>query len=57
MPVQVSNGKMATATKKIEKPNKKSDELKECQEAVVYLLEEMESIKEKMNKIAGRMGL
>ena len=36
---------------------KVSKEVKECQEAIVYLLEEMDTIKEKINKLMSRMGL
>jgi DNA-directed RNA polymerase specialized sigma54-like protein len=36
---------------------KKSNELKECQEAIEYLLEELEQVKETLSKISGRMGL
>jgi len=36
---------------------KKSNELKECQEAIVYLLDELESVKTKLDKLSGRMGL
>ena len=43
--------------KEIKSAPKKSDKLKECQEAIVYLLEELESIKTKLDKLSGRMGL
>ena len=36
---------------------KVSKEVKECQEAIVYLLEEMNTIKEKIDKLMSRMGL
>ena len=36
---------------------KKSNEVRECQEAIVYLLEELESVKAKLDKLSGRMGL
>mgnify|MGYP003134720914 CR=1 FL=1 len=36
---------------------KVSKEVKECQEAIVYLLEEMDIVKEKLNKLMSRMGL
>ena len=36
---------------------KKSNELKECQEAIVYLLDELEIVKDKVDRIMGRMGL
>tara|TARA_R110000744_G_scaffold178592_2_gene297583 strand:- start:564 stop:710 length:147 start_codon:yes stop_codon:yes gene_type:complete len=36
---------------------KKSNELKECQETIVYLLEELEEVKEKLDKVMTRMGL
>jgi len=36
---------------------KVSKELKECQEAIVYLLEEMDIVKEKIDKVMNRMGL
>ena len=36
---------------------KVSKEVKECQEAIVYLLEEMDIVKEKLDKLMSRMGL
>lgn len=45
---------------KKEKPkesSKESDELLKCQEAITYLLDELESMQDKLNKISGRMGL
>tara|TARA_R100000742_G_C4275632_1_gene96227 strand:+ start:29 stop:178 length:150 start_codon:yes stop_codon:yes gene_type:complete len=36
---------------------KVSKELKECQEAITYLLEEMEQMKSNIEKVMGRMGL
>ena len=36
---------------------KVSKELKECQEAIVYLLEEMDIVKGKIDKVMNRMGL
>tara|TARA_R100000664_G_C2683950_1_gene90771 strand:+ start:308 stop:457 length:150 start_codon:yes stop_codon:yes gene_type:complete len=36
---------------------KVSKELKECQEAVVYLLEELKEIKSNIEKVMNRMGL
>tara|TARA_R100000458_G_C8100938_1_gene127642 strand:- start:284 stop:433 length:150 start_codon:yes stop_codon:yes gene_type:complete len=36
---------------------KVSKELVECQESIIYLLEELKLLKDKVNKIMGRMGL
>ena len=36
---------------------KVSKELKECQEAITYLLEELGEIKSNIEKVMGRMGL
>tara|TARA_R100001082_G_scaffold17469_1_gene8733 strand:+ start:445 stop:594 length:150 start_codon:yes stop_codon:yes gene_type:complete len=36
---------------------KVSKELKECQEAITYLLEELEEMKSNIEKVMGRMGL
>jgi uncharacterized protein YlxW (UPF0749 family) len=43
--------------KVVKKPAKVSKELVECQEAITYLLEEVESLKDKIDKVMGRMGL
>ena len=36
---------------------KVSKELIQCQEAICYLLEELESLKDKVDRVMGRMGL
>jgi hypothetical protein len=36
---------------------KVSKELQECQEAITYLLEELEEMKSNIGKVMGRMGL
>ena len=43
--------------KVVKKSPKVSKELVECQEAITYLLEEMESVKEDIDKVMSRMGL
>ena len=43
--------------KVVQKAPKVSKELVECQEAVTYLLEEVESLSEKLDKVMSRMGL
>ena len=51
---------MATVKKEkvvAKKQPKVSKELRECQEAIVYLLEEMDTLKEKVNRVMNRMGL
>tara|TARA_R100000664_G_scaffold13127_1_gene21068 strand:+ start:384 stop:533 length:150 start_codon:yes stop_codon:yes gene_type:complete len=49
---------MPESKKKVTKASPKvSKEVKECQEAVVYLLEEMDIVKGKLDKLMSRMGL
>ena len=36
---------------------KKSNELKECQEVIVYLLDELEVVKDKLDKVSSRLGI
>tara|TARA_R100000458_G_C8061964_1_gene104507 strand:+ start:361 stop:510 length:150 start_codon:yes stop_codon:yes gene_type:complete len=49
---------MPEAKKKVvKKAPKVSKELVECQEAITYLLEEVESLKDKIDRVMGRMGL
>ena len=49
---------MPEAKKKVvKKAPKVSKELVECQEAITYLLEEVELLKDKIDRVMGRMGL